>query len=82
MDLLKEGSFRPQLPPMLSSTGTRVNCGLRLWLTFENRFRVLWGAGKMTRDEIEGVGFEWCECSEMMQVDTFLQSIFFHPFPI
>ena len=34
----------------------------------EIRFRVVWGAGKMTREEIEGVGFEWCDCSEMMQV--------------
>ena len=34
----------------------------------EIRFRVIWGAGKMTREEVEGVGFEWCDCSEMMQV--------------
>jgi hypothetical protein len=38
----------------------------------EIRFRVVWGAGKMTREEIEGVGFEWCDCSEMMQVKELL----------
>jgi hypothetical protein len=28
----------------------------------------MWGAGKMTKEEIEGVGFEYCDCAEMMQV--------------
>ncbi len=31
--------------------------------------KVLWGAGKMTREEIEGVGFEFCDCAEMMKVE-------------
>ncbi len=35
----------------------------------EDRFKVLWGAGRMTKEEIEGVGFEFCDCAQMMQVD-------------
>jgi hypothetical protein len=28
----------------------------------------MWGAGKMTKEEVEGVGFEFCDCAEMMKV--------------
>ncbi len=39
------------------------------WST--HSLKVLWGAGKMTREEIEGVGFEFCDCAEMMKVELF-----------
>lgn len=31
---------------------------------------MIWGAGRMTKEEIEGVGFEWCDCAQMMQVEN------------
>jgi hypothetical protein len=53
---------------------TNAVTGVDAGLMHAIRFRVVWGAGKMTREEIEGVGFEWCDCSEMMQVKELLAS--------
>jgi hypothetical protein len=33
----------------------------------------MWGAGKMTKEEVEGVGFEFCDCAEMMKVGPCLR---------
>ena len=57
--------FRGQVVPR---NHRHCRCRYHAGLIDEIRFRVVWGAGKMTREEIEGVGFEWCDCSEMMQV--------------
>jgi hypothetical protein len=37
-------------------------------LVLTHWLKVMWGAGKMTREEIEGVGYDFCDCSEMMKV--------------
>jgi nickel-dependent lactate racemase len=33
----------------------------------ENRFGVVYGAGKLTEDEIRSVGYEWADCNELLK---------------
>ena len=33
----------------------------------ENRFTVYYGAGKLSREEIEGVGYQWADCHDLQQ---------------
>ncbi len=52
-----------------------LTCNLNLHCQLGvGRFKVFWGAGRMTREEIEGVGFEWCDCAQMMQVQILVHA--------
>ena len=33
----------------------------------ENRFTVVYGAGKLTKEEIESVGYQWADCDQLLQ---------------
>lgn len=39
----------------------------------ENRFTVVYGAGKLTKEEIESVGYQWADCDQLLKqypIDT------------